>query len=52
VQTQLETESLSTVAEHGWTPEKYNTVAQAISTDPDLAQKTLDIIGERLPQEE
>jgi hypothetical protein len=50
VQTQLQTESLATVDKHGWTPEKYNTVVEAISTDPELAQKTLDIIGDRLPE--
>jgi Domain of unknown function (DUF4168) len=49
VQAKLQEESLATVAEHGWTADKYNSVAQAINADPELAQKTLELIDDRSP---
>ena len=40
-------ESTDTVNQHGWTPERYLLVADAINSDRGLAEKTLSLIARR-----
>jgi len=47
VRSQRLKESTATVVQHGWTPEKYKTVAAAINADPDVADKVLAMVDER-----
>jgi hypothetical protein len=47
VRAKLEEESLATVAGHGWSAQKYNSVAQAISADSELTQKAIELIEDR-----
>ena len=44
VQTRLQEESVAAVVRHGWTPERYVAIAQAINSDLTLAQKTRRLI--------
>ena len=44
VQTRMQEESVATVARRGWTPDQYVAVAQAINSDPTLAEKTRRMI--------
>lgn len=52
VRAKLQEESMATVAKHGWNANKYNTVARAINADPELAEKLIALIEERLPPTE
>ena len=45
LQSKMQKESVDKVTKRGWTPEHYVTVAQAINADPQLAEKTLALIG-------
>ncbi|MBN1238268.1 MAG: DUF4168 domain-containing protein [Gammaproteobacteria bacterium] len=47
VQSRMQQESIDKIAEHGWTPEKYNRVAQTVNADPALIEKTLALIEEK-----
>jgi len=47
LQSRMREESTATVAQHGWTPERYVTVADAINADRSLAAKTLELISKR-----
>ena len=47
VQARMQQESVAAVAEHGWTPEEYVAVAQAIDADPALAAQTRRLIDSR-----
>ena len=47
IQVRAQKESVDTVAQHGWTPDEYVAVAQAINTDPGLAEKTRRLIDGR-----
>jgi hypothetical protein len=47
VHSRMEQESTATVAQHGWTPERYLSVGDAINADQTLAEKTLKLIAER-----
>ena len=47
IQVRAQKESVDTVAQHGWTPDEYVAVAQAINTDPQLADKTRRLIDSR-----
>ena len=44
VQARMEEENVAKLARHGWTPERYVSVVQAINSDAQLAEKTLAII--------
>jgi hypothetical protein len=46
IQARYQQESLATVAKHGWTPQKYNAVASAISADPELAERAIALIDD------
>jgi uncharacterized protein HemX len=48
VQSKMQQESVAKVAQHGWTPERYVSVGEAINSSPDLAEKTLALIDERI----
>ena len=47
VHSRMQKESTATVAQHGWTPERYLTVADTINADRTLAEKTLKLIADR-----
>jgi hypothetical protein len=42
-----QTESIAKVERHGWTPEKFNSVSEAINKDPSLTDKAVKLIQER-----
>jgi hypothetical protein len=44
VQASFEKESVATVAGHGWSLDKYNSVVDAINGDPQLAERAVDLI--------
>jgi hypothetical protein len=47
VQVKMQQESFDKIAEHGWTPDQYNRVVQAVNADPNLLQKAVALIEER-----
>lgn len=47
VQSRMQQESIDKIAEHGWTPDQYNRVAQAVNSDPALIERTLSLIEEK-----
>ena len=47
VQSQMQEESIAKVNGHGWTPEHYVAVGDAINSNRDLATKTLALIEDR-----
>lgn len=47
VQSRMQQESIDKIAEHGWTPDQYNRVAQAVNSDPELIERTLSLIEEK-----
>jgi hypothetical protein len=52
VRAKLQEESMATVTKHGWNADRYNTVARAVNADPELAEKLIALIEERLPPTE
>jgi uncharacterized protein HemX len=48
VQSKMQQESVAKVAQHGWTPERYVSVGEAINANPELAEKTLALIDDRI----
>jgi hypothetical protein len=47
VKQRVQTESVAKVAQHGWTPEKFNSVSEAINRTPGLADKAVKLIEEK-----
>jgi hypothetical protein len=47
VKARVQTESVAKVAQHGWTPEKFNAVSEAINRTPGLADKAVKLIEEK-----
>ncbi len=47
IQERMRDESIDTIEGHGWTLDQYNTIAQAVNSDPDLVQEALRLIEER-----
>ena len=47
VQSRMQQESFAKVERHGWTPERYVSVGDAINANPELAAKTLALIEDR-----
>lgn len=45
-QVRLHQELASTIEEHGWTVDRYNQVATAISNDPEKRDKTVELINQ------
>lgn len=44
IRTRVQSESVEKVAKRGWTPEKFNTVGDAINSDPVLTEKAVKLI--------
>lgn len=47
VQARMRDEIIGTIEDHGWSLDKYNEVAQAITADPQLKEQALDLINEK-----
>ena len=47
IRERAQTESLAKVALHGWTPDKFNDVGQAINSDPALTERAVKLIEAR-----
>jgi hypothetical protein len=47
IQTQVQTESIAKVAQRGWTPEKFNSVTDAINRSQTLSDKAAKLIEEK-----
>ena len=47
VQTRMQQDSIETLEKHGWTPDKFNRVAQALNQNPALVERTLRLIEEK-----
>lgn len=47
VQTRMQQESIETLEKHGWTPDKFNRVAEALNQNPALIERTLQLIEEK-----
>lgn len=47
VQTKMQQESIETLDKHGWTPDQFNRVAQAVNQNPELIEKTLKLIEDK-----
>ena len=46
-QARLQQDAFDRIAEHGWTPDQYNRVAQAINASPALRERAIALIDER-----
>jgi hypothetical protein len=47
IRERVQAESTATVARHGWTPEKFNSVGEAINNDPVLTDRAVKLIEEK-----
>jgi hypothetical protein len=47
IQGRAQTESIAKVAQRGWTPEKFQSVSDAINRDPALTDKAVKLIEEK-----
>lgn len=47
VQARMRDEIIGTIEDHGWSLNKYNEVAQAITADPELKEQALDLINQK-----
>lgn len=47
VQTKMQQESIEKLDKHGWTPDQFNRVAQAVNQNPALIEKTLQLIEDK-----
>jgi hypothetical protein len=47
VRERVQAESLEKVARRGWTPDKFNSVSEAINSDPALADRAVKLIEQR-----
>lgn len=47
VQTKMQEESIEKLDKHGWTPDQFNRVAQAVNQNPELIEKTLQLIEDK-----
>lgn len=46
-QAKAQEDAFNKIAEHGWTPDQYNSVAQAVNASPTLREKAVALIEER-----
>jgi hypothetical protein len=44
IRARAQSESVTKVEQHGWTPEKFNSVSEAIDSDPALTEKAVNLI--------
>lgn len=47
IQGRAQTESIAKVEQRGWTPERFNSVSEAINSDPRLTEKAVKLIEQR-----
>lgn len=47
VQARMQQESIDALDRHGWSPDKFNRVAEALNRDPALVERTLRLIEEK-----
>ena len=47
IQERTQAESIAKVARHGWTPQKFNSVSDAINNNQQLADKAVKLIEEK-----
>lgn len=47
IRVKMQEESIAKVARRGWTPDKFNSVAQAINGDPHLSDRAAKLIEEK-----
>ena len=47
VQNRMQAESVAKVAQRGWTPERFNSITEAINRDPNLADKASKLIEQK-----
>jgi hypothetical protein len=47
IRTRMQSESVAKVAQRGWTPDKFNSVTEAINRNPALAEKAAKLIDEK-----
>jgi hypothetical protein len=47
IRERIETESVAKVEQRGWTPQKFNSVSDAINRNPSLADKAAKLIEEK-----
>jgi hypothetical protein len=47
IQGRMQEESVEKVAQHGWTPEKFNSIADAVNNDPALSEKAVKLIQQK-----
>jgi hypothetical protein len=48
VQARMQQASIDALARHGWTPDRFNQVAEALNRDPALVEKALRLIEEKI----
>jgi hypothetical protein len=46
LQLRMQREAYEKIEERGWTPEKYDTVIEAVNSDPELLQRALELIDQ------
>ena len=46
-QTRMQEEAMEKMNDHGWTPEEFNRVAQAVNADPELLSRALALVEEK-----
>ena len=47
IEGRAQTESLAKIAQRGWTPERFNSVSEAIQSDPQLTDKAVKLIEQK-----
>lgn len=47
IQAELQEKTIAVIEDHGWSLDKYNTVAAAITADPDTKQEAIELIREK-----
>ena len=47
IRSRAQTESIAKVERRGWTPDKFNSVSEAINSDPALTEKAVQLIEAR-----
>jgi hypothetical protein len=48
IQARLQDATMELITEHGWSPDEYNQVARAINSQPDLLERALELINEKI----
>jgi hypothetical protein len=47
IQARLQEDSIALIEEHGWSVDRYNQVADAIDTQPDVLERAFELIDEK-----